>query len=101
MTDLVSGDTGSKLSVTVKDNAGAIVDLTGATVKFRWLGNDNLIKEVDAGVTDAPNGVVQYAFLAGDIIAPEMKIEVEVTDSGGLINTSVALIDLTVREQLG
>ncbi len=103
MTDLVTGDTASKLVVTVKDNATSLpVNLTGVlSVKFRWRDNDGAVAVKTATVTDAANGVVEYLFGAGEIIAPSMKIEVEVTDSGGKIMTGLELIELAVREQLG
>ena len=99
MTDFVSGDTGSKLVVTVRDSAGAIVDLTGATVRFKWRNETTLVEKV-ATITSAVGGVVEYQFLTGEIIAPEMKVEVEVTDGSGKVTTGLDLIELTVREQL-
>lgn len=100
MTDLVTGDTGSTISVTCKSAAGVAINLTGATVLFRWEGAAGLVEKA-ATITDAPNGVCEYQFAAGEIIAPKMKIEVEITDSGGKVVTGTDLIELTVREELG
>lgn len=99
--DLVTGDTGSKLVVTVADNdTGAAVDLAGSTVRFRWEGNASMVTRT-ATVTNSAGGVAEYQFAAGEIIAPKMKIEVEVTDGIGQVVTSTDLIELTVREELG
>lgn len=98
--DVVAGDTGTILRVTIKDTAGAAVDLTGASAVFRWAGIAGLV-EVAAVITDAVNGVVSHKFMAGEITAPDMSIEVEVTDSGGFKLTGLDLIKLTVRQQLG
>jgi len=102
MTDLVTGDTGSRLILTVKDRSTETArNLTGATVKVRWRDNDRQLVERDASVTDATGGICQYVFAAGEIIAPSMRIEIEVTDSTGKIITGVDPIDLTVREEIG
>lgn len=97
--DLVTGDTGSTLQVTIKDKTGSAVDLTGGSVKFRWEGNAGLV-EVSAVLTDAVNGVASHKFAAGEIIAPKMRIEVEATVGGDVI-TGTDLIELSVREELG
>jgi len=52
-------------------------------------------------ITDGPNGVAEYQFLAGEIIVPKMKFEVEITDSSGFVVTNLTLIEVGVREQLG
>jgi hypothetical protein len=102
MTDLVTGDTGSRLVCTVKDKStGTARNLTGAAVKLRWRDNDRVVVTKTATVTDAAGGVCEYVFGAGEIIAPSMKIEVEVTDNTGKVTTSVDTIDLTVREEIG
>ena len=101
MTDFVTGDN-SVLSTTITDNVtGAAIDLSGASVIFRWKDNDGTLVEVVPTVDDAPNGVVSYRFLAGELIAPTMSIEVEVTDASSHVMTGLSLIELTVREQLG
>jgi len=102
VTDLVTGDTGSTLEVTVKDKiTGVVKNLTGASVRFFWRDNNGALKNVVATITNAAGGVVSYQFLAGEIIAPLMKVEVQVTDSTGKITTGVDLVELVVREQVG
>lgn len=99
--DLVTGDTGSKLVVTITDNETSLpVDLTGSTVVFRWEGDSGLVSK-NATITNAAAGIVEYQFDVGDIIYPRMRIEVEITDGIGKIVTGTDLIELTVREQLG
>ena len=48
----------------------------------------------------ATDGIVFYRFLAGELIAPQMKFEVEITDSGGFVLHSLELIREAVREAL-
>ncbi len=99
--DLVTGDTGSKLVVTIKDSATlGPADLTGCTVRFRWEGSAGMVTKI-ATVTAPLTGVASYQFGAGDIVAPKMKIEVEVTDAATNVVTGTDLIELAVREQLG
>jgi hypothetical protein len=100
--DLVTGDTGSKLVVTITDSdTGAAVDLTSCTVRFRWADAAGAIVNRTATILNPANGKAEYQFAAGEIIAPEMQIEVEVTDGTGAVVTGTELIKLTVREELG
>lgn len=100
--DLVSNDTGSTLRVTCKDNdTQAVINLTGATVKFRWEKQDGTLALRTATVTDAAGGIAEYKFLTGEIEAPRMKVEVEITDSSGFIVTNLELEELSVRQRLG
>jgi hypothetical protein len=99
--DFVSGDTGSKLKVTVKDAAsGAAVNLTGMTVRLKWYDPDGAL--VTKTMTNDPNpalGVSEYQFDAGELYAGTMKFEVEVTDAGGKIVSGLDLIQVSVRPQ--
>jgi len=95
--DLVSGDTLPTLRVSVKDEAGIAFDMTGMTAKFRWEGSTGIVEKIAIVATD----IASYQFIANDIIAPKMKIELEITTSGGKIVTATDLIILNVREQLG
>ena len=99
--DLVTGDTGSILSVTILDKAtGLPKNLTGCSALIRW-GGDAGVVSYPMTITDVLNGVVEYRFLAADITAPKMRIEIEVTDGAGFIVTGTELIELIVREELG
>jgi len=99
--EFVTGDTGSKLVATCVTNSdGLAIDLTGATVRLRWEGDTSVQTKVMT-ITDGPNGVAEYQFLAGEIIVPKMKFEVEITDSSGFVVTNLTLIEVGVREQLG
>lgn len=68
------GDTLPKYRRTLRGSDGAVQDLTGATsVKFRMrkMGTTGAYK-VDAAavVIDAPNGLVEYAWVAADTDTP-------------------------------
>ena len=101
MVDLVTGDTGSKLVTTCKDGSGAAIDLTGATVMLHWEGEDGVLETRTMQIENLLGGVATYTFAAGEIFAPKMVFEVQITDSGGKITTCVDKITLTVREQIG
>ena len=102
MTDLVTGDTGSVYQVTCTDNdTGLAINLTGSTIRLRWEDDAGAIQTRIMTITDASNGVATYRFVAGEIIAPFMKFENEITDSGGFITSSLDLEKLIVREELG
>lgn len=99
---LVTGDTGCTLRVTCKDGAtGAVVNLAGATVKAQWRTLAGTLVSKTMTITGASTGIAEYRFLAGEVIAPSMSIEVEVTDSSGLITSSLETIEFRVRSQIG
>jgi hypothetical protein len=101
MSDLVTGDTASSLSITCKDSAGQPIDLTGCTVKLHWLDENGVLKNPDMTISNAVNGIVTYQFGANEIFAPKMVFEVQITNSSGKILTSSNTFTLTVREQIG
>ena len=97
----VSGDTGSELEVTCKDDdTGLVIDVTGSTVKLKWIDKAAALISKTMTIVDAVNGVVKYRFLANELIAPQMKFEVEITDSGGDVLHILELIRESVREVL-
>lgn len=97
----VSGDTGSKLEVTCKrDDTGAVIDLTGSTVKLKWDDAAGALQTKAMTITDAANGIAEYQFLANELFAQQMKFEVEITDSGGKVLHSLELIRENVRAVL-
>ena len=98
---LVSGDTGSELEVTCKDDdTGLVINVTGSTVKLKWIDKAAALQTRTMTITDAVNGIVKYRFLAPDLIAKQMKFEVEITDSGGDVLRILDLIRENVREAL-
>ncbi len=97
----VSGDTGSKLEVTCKDNdTGLVINLTGSTVKLKWRDAADALQTKTMTITDAVNGIAEYQFLAAELIAPQMKFEVEITDTAGNVLHNIELIRESVREAL-
>lgn len=100
-TELVTNDTGSSLVVNCKDNTtGLAIDLTGSTVRLRWK-NGLVVETRTMTITNAVNGQAKYTFLTGEIIAPKMAFEVEITDSTGKVLSNLKLIEVLVRRELG
>ena len=93
---LTEGDT-ARLTVTVRDAAGAVVDLTGATAiawqmaRSAFAASPTLSKSLGSGVTvtDAMNGVFQVALAPADSadLLGDFHHEAEVTDGAGDIAT--------------
>jgi hypothetical protein len=101
--ELVTGDTGSVLVATCTDNeTGGIIDLTGAqALKLRWKKTDGTIAEVNMTPSVTPSdGTCRYQFLVGEIIAPKMKFEVEITDATGFIISNLTLFEVAVRREM-
>lgn len=100
-TELVTGDTGSVLQLTLKDNdTNTAINLTGATVTLRWENAAGTITSKTMTIVTAVSGIVQYRFLAGEIIYPRHKFEVEITDSSGYKISNLTLLEVTTREEL-
>jgi hypothetical protein len=74
------GDTLPVLRQTLRNDAGAALDLTGATVQFRMREPGQALKvNAAAAILDAPNGVVQYTWLSAN------------TDTAGLFDAEWAV----------
>ncbi len=76
------------MTKTLQDFNETAKDITGATVRFHMRKKNTLDNVVDAAATisDAANGVVQYAFQAADTDeAGDFLGEFEVTYAGGVI----------------
>jgi len=97
----VSGDTGSTLEVTCKDDdTDLVIPLTGATVKLKWIDNSDTLQSRAMTIVDAVGGIVEYQFLAADLTGTQMRFEVEITDSAGKILHSLELIRENCRTAL-
>lgn len=93
---LTEGDT-ARFTVTVKDSAGAVVDLTGVTsiawqiARSAFAGSPDLSKSIGSGVTvtDAAGGVFQVELAPADTadLLGDFHHEAEVTDGAGDIAT--------------
>lgn len=99
---LIAGDTGSKIVVTCKDKDTAVViDLTGATAKLRYSINGGATVEKNMViVAPATAGKVEYQFLSADLVAGTMQSEVQITDAGGKIITSLEPFTLSIRGKI-
>lgn len=98
--DFVSNDTGSVLQVTcTSKSSGAAINLTGATVKLKWPGSNRTVVERTMTLVTPLAGVVSYQFVAGELFGPEMRFEVEITDTGGMRTTMLDPIIVTVRPE--
>lgn len=91
MTDFTikRNDTEPVLERTLKRD-GSAVDLTNASVQFhmRARGSDSTTVDASASITDAPNGVVEYEWQAGDTdTAGFYEAEFEVTYADADVET--------------
>lgn len=100
MSDFVSSDTGSTLLVTCTDDAGGVINLTGSTIKLRWQEAAGTVADKTMAIVSAAAGTCSYKFLAGELFAPGMAFELEITDPGGFKLSNVDLITANVRAQL-
>jgi|SRR5215831_10191848 len=98
-TDLVAGDTGSVLRVTLLDNetSNPVPGLASSTVRMKYRARNGQLVTRQMTIQDAVAAIVTYQFVAGELIAGPLTGEFEVVDSGGQIVTSLTPFNLTVR----
>ncbi len=82
-------DTSPAFRRTLKDAAGTVINVTGATILFKATTMDDVIKiNAAADIIDGAGGVVEYVWVTGDTdTAKKYKVEWEVTFSGGAIES--------------
>lgn len=100
------GDTKEPINATCLDSAGAIVDLTGATVVFRMAQFGSGARKVNATATivSAAAGTVRYQWLTADVnTAGEYEGEFRVTFSGGAIQSfpNASTISILIHQDEG
>jgi len=100
----VQGDTAPDITAIIheEDDATALVDLTGASVKFQMRKADDRRYRVNAAatVTDAANGAVSYSWGPNDLAQHGTYIvQWEVTYPGGRVQTTSPEVEITVRRQ--
>ena len=87
---IYQGDTSPAFTATITDPTGAVVNLTGATVKFvmRALTAVSPTTNLAATITDAVNGKVSYTPTATDTAtAGTYMVQWHITSSGGVLST--------------
>jgi hypothetical protein len=82
-------DTSPSLQVTLKDSSLAVIDLTGATVRFHMKSVDGTLKiDSPMTVTNVSGGVCQYNWQAGDTdTVGTYYVEFEVTYADASVET--------------
>jgi hypothetical protein len=101
MYNFVEGDTGSAIQVKCIDTvSSAPINLTGSTVKIRWVTKAKVTKLKNMIILDAPAGIVQYNFDVGELEPPSMSFDVVITDANTKIVTCKDIIQVTVRKHL-
>ncbi len=85
------GDTGPAIQATLKDAAGAVVDLTGASVHFRMAPIVTSAAAIDAAATTVGSptlGVVAFAWRTGDTaVAGDYDARWRVTYANGVVES--------------
>ena len=99
--DFVSNDTGSILQITCVDSTGVAINLTGATVRLRWIDTTNTVQTKTMTIVTAASGICQYQFATGELVPGRMQFEIEIEDSSGYKTTNPTLTEVTVREEIG
>lgn len=99
--EFVSGDTASSLKITCKDNdTEEVIDLTGSTVRLKWVDKTQALISRVMTVATPTNGIAIYQFLADELAVGTMKFEAEITESSGKVMRNLKLINVPVRKSL-
>tara|TARA_R110002012_G_scaffold142105_1_gene299978 strand:+ start:1227 stop:1559 length:333 start_codon:yes stop_codon:yes gene_type:complete len=100
----VQGDTGPQLRITLTDeDTGTATDLTGGTVKmhFRAAGSTTLLFTKTLTISSPANGgIVLVSWASGELNQDPGTYhgEIEVTRSGGVVETLYDVIKFKIRE---
>ncbi len=100
---LVKDDTAPQIKATItRDDTGSAIDLTGATIRmyFRAKGGSSILFTLTAPVTgDYSSGIVLFSFSSGNLNIDEgyYEGEIEITYSGGTVETVYKVLDFYVR----
>lgn len=91
MADLQVGNIGSIIRARIRDQAGAIVDVSAATTKtFYFKLSGRLIARTATLTTDGTDGLIEYATVAGDLNRHgPMQIQAKVMFGTDTFNTNV------------
>lgn len=103
MADLVAGDSGTLLRVTVNDSAGTPMDLTAKTVQLRYRMNGGATVEKSMTLRNQSTypGQAEYAFLSTDLTTSgTLSGEVRLQDGLADQLTSVDHFQLSVKAPL-
>lgn len=101
--EFVAGDTESKFRYTCVDSDGDAIDLTNRLVELRWVdaGGVSQTRAMSVpNIVNAPAGVMEYQFEAGELFAPYMDFEVRLTNSVGRVLRNLELRRVIVRAAL-
>ena len=100
--ELVAGDVGRVIQLTLTDNLGNIYNLNGVTVYlFLRTSNGTSFKKTMT-IVDAANGVASYTTGSGDLVEGELMLEVELDNYGtpGTVLTQDDPLVLIVRKRV-
>lgn len=101
----VQNNTAPSYSITCKRDDGTVIDLTGATVAlllYRGTTQTNTGHTACSILTPAKKGVISWTPQTGDLPNPgSYKGDVEVTYSGGGVETLYNNVLLKVRKLIG
>ena len=64
MTEIRAGQKGMKIEITIKDDAGAAINLTGATVVYQILSPSGARSDKNASIDNAATGLTSYTTAA-------------------------------------
>lgn len=107
-TDVVAGDSGTLLRVSLSNKqTRQPVDLSGATVNLKYrIDGGPLETRAMTIVAPATSGIAEYRFASSDLVLGAgvshglLRYEIEVTDAGGKITTSLDIVSLTIRAKV-
>ena len=82
---LCENDIGKRIILTVKNSAGTVVDVTGASITFRFKRSDGSTLLRTGTVRDGPNGLIEYQFVDGDLLAGHLQIQITINITGSTV----------------
>ena len=78
--DMMAGDTGTTLTLTIESN-GSAFNLTGYSASLQWINASGTLQQKGMTIPTPTNGQCVYTFQNGDTFAVSMAFQVVITDT--------------------
>lgn len=81
--DLIEGDIGTVINITLVDENDAAIDITAATLIWHWQHGKKTPVTKTGTISDGSGGITTYTSVADDIEAEDLRVQVEATLTSG------------------
>ena len=81
--DLIEGDIGTVINITLVDESDVAIDITAATLIWHWQHGKKAPVTKTGTISNGAGGITAYTSIADDIEVEDLRVQVEATLAGG------------------